>query len=155
LLQPCELVDCADYVETFLATVASRITGGKMRLQNIRNFVLGCIFIAAAVMAGCGGEKVIVTPAPAATPLVQTVPASPALGVVATVPPLPPSPSEVVSVSPGTDYIWVKGYYNWDGSRYQWMPGTWVRASSPGAVWVPAHWQPSTGGYVWVQGAWQ
>jgi WXXGXW repeat (2 copies) len=102
-----------------------------MKQQNIRNFVLGCIFIAAAVMAGCGGEKVIVTPAPAATPLVQTVPASPALGVVATVPPLPPSPSEVVSVSPGTDYIWVKGYYNWDGSRYQWMPGTWGKGFQP------------------------
>ncbi len=30
-----------------------------MKQQNIRNSVLGCIFAAAVVLAGCGGVKVI------------------------------------------------------------------------------------------------
>jgi hypothetical protein len=123
--------------------------------NTIRNCVLGCVLAAAVSLTACGGGKVTVIPTPAATPLVAPAPGGPALGVVATMPDTPAMPSEVMSVSPGPEYVWVKGYYNWDGSRYQWVPGTWVRASSPSAVWVPAHWQPTTGGYIWVAGAWR
>jgi hypothetical protein len=126
--------------------------------NHIRHSVLGGMFAAAVLsITACGGGRVVVAnPTPVATPLVAPAPAGgPVVGVLATVPTMPAPQSEAVSVSPGQDYVWVKGYYNWDGSHYQWVAGTWVRESSPGAVWVPAHWQPTTGGYVWVPGAWQ
>ena len=55
----------------------------------------------------------------------------------------------------GGGYLWVSGYYNWDGSQYQWVPGTWAKAPRARAVWVPAHWQATSSGYVWVPGSWQ
>jgi hypothetical protein len=98
---------------------------------------IGSCVLAAAALAfvGCGGGKVVVANPSATTPAVVVAPATPA--------------------SPGSDYVWVQGYYNWDGSRYEWVPGAWVRTPRPSAVWVPAHWQPTTGGYVWVPGAWR
>ena len=110
----------------------------------------------AVSLVACGGGKVVVTPP--STPMVATTPAIPASGVVATVPATPPPPTveaNVASVSPGSEYVWVQGYYNWDGARYQWVPGSWVRTPSVNAMWVPAHWQPTTGGYVWVPGSWR
>ena len=123
--------------------------------EKMRSCVAGCIFAAVAItLIGCGGERVVVVPSPAAAVVPATV--TPAAPVVATVPATPPPPEDIVAgVSPGADYLWVKGYYNWDGSRYEWVPGSWVRTPRESTVWVPAHWQPSSGGYVWVPGSWR
>src|SRR5207245_857131 len=80
-----------------------------------------------------------VAAAPASAVVVTSVPATP---------PPPTTEASVASVSPGSEYVWVKVYYNWDGSRYEWVPGTWVRTPSPSVVWVPAHWQSTNGGYI-------
>jgi len=109
------------------------------------------------LMTGCGGGKVVVASVPtAAPPAAVAVPTS---TVMVDVPVLPPRPTSdtVVATSgrPGSDYVFIEGYYNWDGARYQWVPSAWVRAPQPSAVWVPAHWQPTTGGYVWVGGSWR
>jgi hypothetical protein len=76
---------------------------------------------------------------------------------VVTVPAAPPPPadSSIAAVSPGADYVYVSGYYDWNGRRYVWVPGAWVRASRPASTWVPAHWEPTTGGYRWAPGSWQ
>ncbi len=110
------------------------------------------VLIAGAMVFAACGSKVVVTPAP--TPMVATAPSS---AVVATVPtvPAPPTTTDAAGVSPGSSYVWVQGYYNWDGSQYHWVPGSWVQVPNPGAAWVPAHWQPTNGGYVWVAGTWR
>jgi hypothetical protein len=111
-------------------------------------------------LAGCGGGKVIVMPATAQTPVVVPVQAAVPSGamVMTDVPAIPPRPTNynvVTTASPGPGYVYVEGYYNWNGSRYDWVPSGWVRTPAPTAVWQPAHWQRAEGGYVWVGGAWR
>jgi len=107
--------------------------------QKFRNGIVGCIFAAVAVsFIGCGGGKVVVVPnqSPAPSALVAPAPAA-AAPVVVTVPatPNPPSEDMAAGVSPGEDYVWVKGYYNWDGNSYHWVSGSWVRTPRRGTVW--------------------
>jgi len=120
---------------------------------NVRNSVV--LSIATVFLAGCGGGKVVVLPStPAPSSLVATAPSAPA--VVATIPATPALPAETVAgVSPGADYVWVAGYYNWQVDHYTWVPGQWVQAPHSGVVWVPARWQPTANGYTWVPGHWQ
>ena len=125
--------------------------------SNIRAFRF-FIFPAVALFLAACGEKVVVQPtAPAPTPLLATpAPAAPASVVVTTVPAMPAPPADTVQGErPGDSYIWVAGYYNWQGDHYQWVPGTWVRNPTPTAVWVPGRWQQTPGGYTWVSGHWQ
>lgn len=67
---------------------------------------------------------------------------------------LPPPPSTVVVnsavLSPGPDYVWVAGYWAWDGFRWVWMPGQWVLPPCPGAIWIGGYWR----GGVWSHGYW-
>jgi hypothetical protein len=50
--------------------------------------------------------------------------------------PPPPVHVGVVGRAPGPGYVWVEGYQRWNGSRYVWVGGRWVRPPRPGAVWV-------------------
>jgi WXXGXW repeat (2 copies) len=50
--------------------------------------------------------------------------------------PLPPIRHERVLVRPGPNYVWVPGYWRWEGRRYAWIAGTWVLPPRPGAIWV-------------------
>jgi hypothetical protein len=117
---------------------------------------LGVLVLAAIgiLSVACGGGKVVVLPNPA-TPgpsaLVATTPA-----VITTVPAMPQPPSDTVQgISPGPNYSWVAGYYDWRGDRYVWVPGTWVATPATTSVWVSGHWQPTAGGYTWLPGHWQ
>jgi hypothetical protein len=38
--------------------------------------------------------------------------------------------------SPGPNYVWVAGHYDWDGYQYVWVDGQWVLTPFYGAVWV-------------------
>jgi hypothetical protein len=108
-----------------------------------------------ALLSFACGSKVVVTPTPAA-PTADRVETPAPPPAVATIPPTPAPPPEVAAgVSPGSDYVWVAGYYNWVGDHYVWVPGTWVRVPQATAVWIPGRWVPSTGGYTWVPGHWQ
>src|SRR5262249_26678615 len=70
----------------------------------------------------------------------------------------PPEPRhEVVVVEdrPGPDYIWVAGYYRWDGAVYAWTPGRWERPPRARAVWVTGRWYHERRGWYWVEGHWR
>ena len=123
---------------------------------NIRSLLL--VSALALSLTACGGGKVVVKPAAPAAPVVAAAPATPAPTVVTVVPATPAAPAnaeEVAGVRPGSDYVWVPGYYDWRGNRYEWVPGSWVRTPRPATVWVPGRWQPTTGGYLWIPGHWQ
>jgi hypothetical protein len=62
---------------------------------------------------------------------------------------------EAQTVSPGTNYVWTRGYWRWDGANYVWVSGHWIARPRPAAVWVEGHWLRRGGRYVWVAGRWQ
>src|SRR5437870_2801917 len=53
----------------------------------------------------------------------------------------PPAPIvETRVIAPGPEYVWLPGYYNWDGRAYAWVPGRWERAPRARVRWIPGHW---------------
>jgi hypothetical protein len=68
-------------------------------------------------------------------------------------------PPAVIVERPGpplhAGWVWVPGYYRWNGRRYVWVGGYWAKPPRPRAVWVPGRWVPRGGGYVWVAGYWR
>lgn len=76
---------------------------------------------------------------------------------VQSIPPAPVSePQESVPPQPSANAVWIRGYYEWTGSGYQWRSGRWEVPPVGTRVWVPATWQPAAnGGYVYVRGHWQ
>lgn len=67
----------------------------------------------------------------------------------------PPAPYvEVVDAAPGPDYVWINGYWWWDGAQYVWSRGYWGVPPSRGYVWVAPGWVRDGGRYVFVHGRW-
>jgi uncharacterized membrane protein len=66
----------------------------------------------------------------------------------------PPPHHEVVPPPPHPGWIWQPGYQRWNGSAYEWVPGTYVEAPHVGATWVAGHWAHRHGGWVWIEGHW-
>lgn len=68
-------------------------------------------------------------------------------------------PPAVVVERPGpplhAGWVWVPGYYRWNGRRYVWVSGYWANPPRPRAVWIPGRWVPRSGGYVWIAGYWR
>ena len=62
---------------------------------------------------------------------------------------------EVISTSPGTNFVWVRGHWGWTGSDFDWIPGRWVVPSSGFTAWVPGHWQHDNHGWFWIDGHWR
>jgi hypothetical protein len=69
-------------------------------------------------------------------------------------------PDDIDEVPPddrpqGDDYVWVPGYWSWDGDRenFIWVSGCW-RAAPPNMSWVPGYWVEVDEGYEWVAGFW-
>jgi WXXGXW repeat (2 copies) len=72
------------------------------------------------------------------TGCVATVQSPPVYGTVRMVDPPPPR-HEYQGYPPAVGYVWMSGYWNWVGVRYDWVPGRWS-APRPGHVWVPHVW---------------
>jgi hypothetical protein len=73
------------------------------------------------------------------------------------VPVAPPPPIvETRIVAPGPGFVWVPGFYTWDGVAYVWVPGRWVRPPRVHAVWVPARWvHDDKLGWFYIAGHWR
>ena len=62
---------------------------------------------------------------------------------------------------PARGYVWIQGYQNWNGERYQWVPGRWEQPPRPGARWVSHRWTRQRGArgqgnsWVLVEGRWR
>jgi hypothetical protein len=69
----------------------------------------------------------------------------------------PPAPIvETRPAMPHAGWVWVGGYYRWNGYRYVWVGGHWVRPPHGGAVWIPGHWvQNAHGRWFWRAGHWR
>jgi hypothetical protein len=96
--------------------------------------------------------------AAAATALAALVACGPGLapsGVSIVVRRPPPRRVEVRTIAPGPGYVWISGYYGWEGSDYVWHPGEWRQPPQNQRTWVPGHWARARGGYYWVEGRWR
>lgn len=52
----------------------------------------------------------------------------------------PPPRVEYIGPPPAADYVWISGYWNWDGGRHRWVDGHW-EAPRHGHHWVPHYWE--------------
>ena len=49
-------------------------------------------------------------------------------------------------------WVWVPGYWRWNGDRYIWFRGQYIRRTH--GNWRPGHWDHRPGGWVWYGGGW-
>ena len=111
-----------------------------MKLNRISAWLLP-IFLFTA----CVERRVVVHERVPANPPPETV-------IVSEAPPAPRV--EVAPAAPGPEYVWVGGYWSWQG-RWVWVPGHWATRPGPRSTWVAGHWAPRRRGYVWVPGHWR
>ena len=62
---------------------------------------------------------------------------------------------EVIPVSPGVDYVWVKGHWGWRHDDYEWMPGHWAIPERGYREWVAGRWEHDRGGWFYIEGHWR
>ena len=96
--------------------------------------------------------------------------ALPALGQIP-VPPPPPLPNLEVRVvaaeppptrrevilydqRPGRDYVWINGFYDWEGDGWVWVPGRWVVRPALRVSWVRARYIRGEGGWRYEPAHW-
>ncbi len=51
-------------------------------------------------------------------------------------PPPPPPPREAMVRHSHDGRVWVSGQYRWNGRRYVWVEGHWVKPHHRGEVWM-------------------
>jgi len=70
--------------------------------------------------------------------------------------PPPPVQEETVVASPGPDYVWIGGYYDWDVSarNYAWRSGRWERPPDRDAHWVAPRHEMRNGRHYYTRGRW-
>jgi len=101
--------------------------------------LMGCV-VSAALLAGCVERRVVYVrqPVPASPPPMAVV--APEAEVAPETPPPgeapPPLQTEVVTVAPGPEYVWLPGVWVWHGG-WVWGSGHWVIGPHPHAVWFP------------------
>lgn len=67
----------------------------------------------------------------------------------------PPPFREPRPHQPSPAYVWLPGYWDWDGARYFWQPGRWVVAPQD-QVWEPHRWiHNSKRGWMLIEGFWR
>jgi len=67
-----------------------------------------------------------------------------------------PAATEVAPPSPGMDYVWVAGHWEWEtaGNRWLWYGGSWQRPPAPNAVWQAGYWSQRGHRWIWVPAHW-
>jgi len=76
-------------------------------------------------------------------------------GLTTKAPQQPPPPKrEARPQLPVPSAVWIVGYWQWNGSVFVWVPGSWQLPPSAGVRWQPPHWRVSVGGVVFVPGRW-
>lgn len=62
--------------------------------------------------------------------------------------------AEAMTPSPGPDYVWLKGAWNYEGNQWMWRNGHWVVKPHPNAEWTAGYWKRKHHHWVWVPGFW-
>ncbi len=72
-------------------------------------------------------------------------------------PMMPPAPLVENIVIPETprNLLWRPGYWEYNGSSFDWVSGELMARPSPTAIWSPDHWVEHTYGWTFEAGHWQ
>ena len=95
-------------------------------MKALRVWVCVPVLAVALGLPGCHKERVVVRESAYVEPGGQYV--------IVNEPP-PPLIVEGPLPRPSTAYIWIDGYWDWDGHRYVWAPGRWTIPPHGHAVW--------------------
>jgi len=63
--------------------------------------------------------------------------------------------AEVSIASPGPDYYWVPGYWDWVNADWVWVQGTWARPPHARAAWVAPGYRHRHGHWMYQRGHWR
>jgi hypothetical protein len=74
---------------------------------------------------------------------------------IATTEPPPTPQREIIVERPTPAYVWLPGYWMWQGERYVWMAGHWEIPPRANVAWVPPRWEWRGRRYVFVAGYWR
>jgi hypothetical protein len=110
-----------------------------MKIQTRR--VLLAVALGGVLSAGCSSTHRV-------APVVVTS----SSGGVAVAEAPPPLRAEVRSAPPGSDYVWVRGFWTYADGHYVWVPGRYELRPRAEATWVDGYWEHTTTGWVYVQG---
>jgi hypothetical protein len=56
---------------------------------------------------------------------------------------------------PFRDACWIEPEWNWNGSRYDYVPGYWSKPHRNHLKWRAGHWKRTRRGFVWIPGRWR
>jgi hypothetical protein len=97
----------------------------------------------ATLILGAAPIGAFITPAEAQVAVTISASVAPPLLPVYEQPPIP-----------GPGYLWIPGYWAWDGTEYYWTPGYWATPPAVGLYWTPPYWAWSNGVFVFNAGYW-
>lgn len=66
----------------------------------------------------------------------------------------PPPPRQEVLPPPRHGFVWIPGFWDWDGRRHFWREGHWER-ERPGYVYAPPVWRQGPRGWELDRGGWR
>jgi hypothetical protein len=116
--------------------------GGTMILKAFPRTIL-----TVTLVAGAGATALAQIPLPPPPPL-------PGLEVHITTGRPPALRHEVRGPRPGSDYLWIGGFWHSDGGRWIWVPGRWERPAATHAYWISPRYVHTEGGYIYEPGHW-
>lgn len=116
-----------------------------------RLFIIGICSAATFFAAGCAHHRTVIVRQP--EPVIVSAPAPvPSPEVVVQAPPAPQP--EAIPPAPAAGYVWVPGYWTWNG-QWIWMSGHWAVPPHGHMRWEPGHWHKHMRGYRWEPGRWR
>jgi hypothetical protein len=69
--------------------------------------------------------------------------------------PPPPRVAGVVGYAPGPGYVWVDGFWDLRGSRWNWVDGRWARPPRGRTAWVADRWERHGNHWRYNRGHWR
>jgi hypothetical protein len=62
---------------------------------------------------------------------------------------------ETMPPSPGANYVWTPGYYNYEGGHYVWVGGRWLLPPGHHRHYVAGEWVHGRRGWYYREGRWR
>ena len=56
---------------------------------------------------------------------------------------------------PSGEYVWIDGYWHWNGRQYVWLGGQWVRPPHEHYIWIAPRYERHEQGYRYMPGQWR
>jgi hypothetical protein len=120
----------------------------RLRVSGRRQAVLKNILLSIATMTFAG-----LTTMPAAAQVRVDIPL-PGLEIRIGHRAPPKLRSEVRPHRPSRDFLWIPGFWHWQGNDWDWVPGRWDRPNAHGVRWVKARYVREGGSYRYEPGHW-